>query len=83
MTEHSKVASEMRKLGRSNPELAIRLVNELIIGINERSRGLHDTIMKQEGIITACGLLLEQDPIPKDLQKGLVQTIETHLGGVK
>lgn len=83
MTESSKVASEMRKLGRSNPELAIRLVNELMLGINERSKGLHATITKQEGIITACGLLLEQDPIPKDLQEGLAQTIAAHLGGVK
>ena len=79
MTEH-KLPSEMRKLGRSNPELAIRLVNELILGINEQSIALHDTITKQEGIITATALLHDHDPIPKDMEAGLMQTINEHLG---
>lgn len=75
----NKIASEMRKLGRSNPQLAIRIVNELILGINEQSIGLQDTITEQHSIIVASELLLSQGTIPEELRDKLLQTINNHL----
>lgn len=84
MSEHNnKVASEMRKIGRTNQELALRLIQELIYGLNDDLGGLSDTISKQEGIITATAIMLEHDPIPDDMKTSLKQTIDTHLGRTK
>ena len=74
----SKITSEMRKLGRSNPELAMRLIQELTLGIHERSKQFEDTVAVHEGILTATQILLEQDPMPSNMVQELSNVIVKH-----